>query len=271
MFCFFLFLFFFFFVRATSPDRKPSLFVFSCFFVWYFVLSSPFLSLSLIKNPVCFPKKGTFFVYFWLFPFLSPWRFLASPFSTFFFSASLFLFSFFLPSCLSFLLSFGSLFLSLSFFLLLLCFCFMKKSNIKIFNSKAFVHQSFLIFVGFLSSFLIPIPFPYLYFFFLFYVLLFVQHQCFFKKSKFKTPIFGEEGVATQRVFFFMNLCFAKCQKLSFFLGGLFWGQYLVQVERVLKNANLDQIMTPQMFARSFFSKQMFWNPYFYSVLTNRV
>ena len=92
-----------------------------------------------------------------------------------------------------------------------------------------------------------------------------------------------------------MNLCFAKCEKLSF-LGGLFlaifWlffkkhyknrrfstffeaknykkngmfgsyylvqvgGYYLVQVDCVLKNANLDQIITSKIFARNFFSKK---------------
>ena len=93
---------------------------------------------------------------------------------------------------------------------------------------------------------------------------------------------------------FFMNLCFAKCEKLSFFFGiflAFFWlffkkhyknrhfstffeaknykkngifgsyylvqvgSYYLVQVDCVLKNANLDQIITSKIFARNFFSK----------------
>ena len=41
---------------------------------------------------------------------------------------------------------------------------------------------------------------------------------------------------------------------------------YLVQVGCVLKNANLNQIITSNFFARNFFSKKMCWNPYFYSV-----
>ena len=54
------------------------------------------------------------------------------------------------------------------------------------------------------------------------------------------------------------------------FEGSLFGpsrGQYLVQIGCVLKNANLDQIMTPECFARNFFFfKKKSWNPYFYSV-----
>ena len=88
-----------------------------------------------------------------------------------------------------------------------------------------------------------------------------------------------------------MNLCFAKCEKLSFFWGAFFGNflvvfqkkhnkigilahfskkkiskngifgsyylvqvgsYYLVQVDCVLKNANLDQIITSKIFARNF-------------------
>ena len=36
-------------------------------------------------------------------------------------------------------------------------------------------------------------------------------------------------------------------------LSGPSRGQYLVQVGRVKKNANLDQVMTPEIFARNYF------------------
>ena len=102
---------------------------------------------------------------------------------------------------------------------------------------------------------------------------------------------------------FFMNLCFAKCEKLSFFFLAIFlaffWlffkkryknrhfstffeannykkngifgsyylvqvgSYYLVQVDCVLKNANLDQIITSKIFARNFFSKKKGLKPLF--------
>ena len=113
-----------------------------------------------------------------------------------------------------------------------------------------------------------------------------VQHKVFGFKTK-KTPIFGQEGVATK--LFFINLGFAKCGKLSSFFGPFFWqilvdvsksyeigvsahfkakkendhfwwllsgpskGYYLVQVKLGVQNkANLDQITTINFFARKF-------------------
>ena len=53
------------------------------------------------------------------------------------------------------------------------------------------------------------------------------------KQTTLKTHIIGQEGVATKRLFFIFNLCFAKCEKLSFF-GGAFLGQILVDVQKTL-------------------------------------
>ena len=75
-------------------------------------------------------------------------------FQFFFLCLSLLLVLFSFPSCLSFLLSFASLFLSLSF---LFFSVFFMKNNIKISNYKVFLHQYFLFF-GFLSSSLFEIP-----------------------------------------------------------------------------------------------------------------
>ena len=133
----FSFLFFFggFKGQVRWPEGPPHLALnppYLFFFVWFFVSCVFFLVFN--QKPCFFPLKRALFCFFLsvsLGPCLSPWPFLASPFSTFFFSASLFLSSFFLPSCLSFLLSFGSSFLSLAFFLFLLCFCFMKRATSK--------------------------------------------------------------------------------------------------------------------------------------------
>ena len=47
-----------------------------------------------------------------------------------------------------------------------------------------------------------------------------------FKKTQVeKHQFLVKRGVATKR-FFFMNLCFAKCEKLSFFLGATFWANF---------------------------------------------
>ena len=105
---------------------------------------------------------------------------------------------------------------------------------------------------------------------------------------------------------FFMNLCFAKCEKLSFFFwhffgcfskntikigilahfskqkitkkNGIFGSYYLVQVgsyylvqvDCVFKNANLDQIITSKIFARNFFPKKRAETPIFIVFFGNR-
>ena len=90
--------------RATSLGPKPSLFI--CFFFFVFFVAFCFLFGSfpffvLIElNPV-FPLKGAFFGLFSVFLFLPPLTFFGLPLFCFFFSVSLFLLSFFLPSYLS--------------------------------------------------------------------------------------------------------------------------------------------------------------------------
>ena len=167
-----------------------------------------------------------------MFLFLSPLTFFGLP---------LFLFLFL---CLSLSLVFLSSFLS--FFLLSFCFLFLSLFHFSFFF--AFVswkeqHETFqlqLIFFseicslsfGFLSCFFFPIPFSYLCFF-LILSYVFVQHQCFWfqKKQSWKTPIFGQKGSCNKTVVF-MNLCFGKCEKLSFFLP--IFCQILVDVQKTL-------------------------------------
>ena len=58
-----------------------------------------------------------------------------------------------------------------------------------------------------------------------------------FKKHKLKNTIFWSRGGLQQNVLFFMNLCFAKCEKLSFFLFFLaIFGQILVDVQKHYKH-----------------------------------
>ena len=123
--------------------------------------------------------------------------------------------------------------------------------------------------------------------------MFFVQHQCFwFQKTKFRNTNFCSKGELQQNGFF-MNLCFGKCEKLSFFIAHFFffakfwlmfkkhyknryfstflktkkqkmhfevllWPSrcyHLGQVDCNLKMANLAQIRTPQICARNFFKK----------------
>ena len=60
-----------------------------------------------------------------------------------------------------------------------------------------------------------------------------VQHECFWFQNKQlkKHKFLVKRGVATER--FFINLCSAKCEKLSFW-GGPFLGQILVVVQKAL-------------------------------------
>ena len=169
--------------RATSLGPKPSLFLVFCF-----VFVFPF---AFIEKPVFPLRKGKFevslcfssaFVYVPLFHFL-------------FLCLSLILF-FLLPSCL-YLLSFGSMLLSLSLLFFLLCFCFMKRTTSTYSLSNSFSYH--------------------------FFSDLSCASCSTFKKDKLRAHIFGQEGVSTKRVLF--NLCFAKCEKLSFF-GGYFLGKF---------------------------------------------
>ena len=99
----------------------------------------------LIQKGSFSPKTGHFCLYFSVSLCFSLAFSLASPFLIFSFSVSLLLFSFFLPSCLSFC------------FLLVPCFClflyfsfvlaFHEKNNIKIFYYIDILHQSFLLFL----------------------------------------------------------------------------------------------------------------------------
>ena len=154
---------------------------------------------------------------------------MASPFFSLSFSVSLLLLSFFLPSCLYFLLSFGSLFLSLSFFFCLLCFCFMKRTASKDSIAISFFHPSFLFF-GFLSCFSFQIPFPDLCFFTDFKLCFLFNMNVFgFKTNNLKThthTFLVKRGVATKR-FFCYELVFCKMSKVIVFLWGpilgIFW------------------------------------------------
>ena len=232
--------------------------------------------------------------------FLPPLTFLASPFSVSL-SLSLFFALVFLSSFLSFF--FGFLFVS--------CFClFFHCSFFFAFVSSIEQHEhiklQFLLFInmffffGCLSCFLFEISFLIFVFSrfelcFLFNIIVFG-----FKKPKLKNTNFWSKG-GLQHNGFFMNLCFAKCEKLSFlvFFFGKFWVAfkkhyksrhfstffnakiykrkgifecyylvhvdcyYLVQVGCVLKNANLDQIITFKLLARNFFFKKKGLKPLF--------
>ena len=225
--------------RATSLGPNPP-YLFFCFcfvfgFLFVFFVAFCFLFGSFLcflqKNPVFPPTKGIFGL-FSVFLFLPPLTFLASPFSA---SLSLSLFC----SCLSFFLL---VFLFLAFFLFLLClffhcsffFAFVswieQHENIKL---QFLFHQYGLLFFWFpvlfslwnlsLSSLC----------FFLILSYVFVQHHCFLvsKNPSWKTPIWVKRGL--QHNGFFMNLCFAKCGRLSF-LGGAFFGKFWLFFKKTL-------------------------------------
>ena len=88
-------------------------------------------------------------------------------------------------------------------------------------------------FFGFLSCFLFEISFSYLSFFPDFELCLLFNIIVFgFKNPSSKTPIFGQKG-GCNITGFFMNLCSAKCEKLSFFWG-LFFGKFLAAFQKTL-------------------------------------
>ena len=136
-----------------------------------------FLSLFLIET-LFSPLKRAFFVYFQCFSLFS-----------------LLLLSFFLPSCLSFLLSLCFLFLSFFHFSFFFCFMQRKHEHIKL-QLLCFIN---LFFFGFLS-FLFEIPFSYFSDFKLcssFNIIVFGFKQTQVEKHQFLV----KRGVATKRCF----------------------------------------------------------------------
>ena len=142
---------------------------------------------------------------------------MASPFFTFSFSVSLFFFSYFLPSCLSFLLSFCFLFLSFFSFFFLVCFCFMKTQhqNIKLqsFSSSILSHFCWFPLFFFLAN---SLSLSLLFFLILSFV--FCSTSVFgFKECKFKKHIFQKKGV--QHNVFLSTCVLQNVKSYRFFLG----------------------------------------------------
>ena len=197
--------------RATSLGPKPSLFVF-CF---------------LIQKNLVFPlEKGIFSFSLSLF-----WPPSFSVSLSLSLSPSLSFLLFFLSSFLSFFFAFFWFLGFVSFFLFLSSLLFFhERNNNKIFNCKFFsssISSLFLI----SCLFLFQVPFSYVcYFLILSYVLCSTSKVFGFKTKNLKKINFWSKGGLQQNGFFF-NLCFAKCQKLSFF-----WVPFLCKFWVMFKN-----------------------------------
>ena len=210
---------------------SPPYLLFFCFFL-VCLCSFPFFALY-YKKTCFFPlEKGIFGLFLSVSLCSSLAFFLASPFFNFSFSVYLFfLFSFF-PSFLSFFFAFFCFLVFVSFFpFLSSLLLFHEKSNIRKIDVQCF---SSSIFFDFLSSFLFEIPFSSLCFF-ADLKLCFCSPSLFLvsKNQVEKHHFLVKRGVATKR-FFFMNLCFAKCDKLSFFWGH-FWGKFWLMFKKHYK------------------------------------
>ena len=155
-----------------------------------------------------------------------------------------FLFSLFWPPPFSISLSLSLACSFLYFFLLVFLFCFLLVPCFCLFLCFsvffAFVswkeHQNIQLqsfFINPFSSFWFPVLFSLWNPFFLSllhpdFKLCFCSTSMFLVVKTQKTPIFGQEG-GCNKTFFFMSLCFAKCDKLSF------WGPFLGKFWLMLK------------------------------------
>ena len=224
-----LFVCLFFFGELKGQVRWPYGFFLALSFMFFSFF--PVLCFLSEKKPV-FPLKKGHFCLFLSVSLCFSWAFFGLPLVKFLFLClSLLFFSFFLPSCLSFLLSFGSFFFSLSFFFCLLCFCFMKSSNIKIFNCKVFssILCLFLVFclVFSLKSFFL------IFVFLLIFSYVFCSTSMFLvsKNTSWKTPIFGQKG-GCNKTFFLITCVLQNVKSYRFFCP--FLGQILVDVQKTL-------------------------------------
>ena len=168
---------------------------------------SPFF--AFIEKPV-FPLKRTFLFIFECLPLFLLSLFWPPPFSlSLSLSLSFYFISSFLSSFFAFFWFLACLFLSFCFFF---AFVSWKEQHQNIQLKSFFVHQSFLLFVGFLSSFFFQMSFPYLcrfFFFFFFLILSFVSCSASmfsFKEGKLKKKnthtIFWSRGGLQHNVFF---------------------------------------------------------------------
>ena len=288
---------------ALNP---PYLFLLVCLFFLlvsfaFFLVVFSFLSLLLSEKPVFPLKKGIFCLFLSVSLCFSSAFFGLPLVQVLFLCLSLVLF--FLSSFLSFFFCFllvpsFSLFLSFSVFF---GFVSWKANNIKRFNCKVFFHQS-CVFFWFPVLFSLSNPFFLSLFFSWYSVMFFCSTSMFLvsKNTSWKTPNFGQKGSCNKTVFY--NLCFAKCEKLSFFwplfgkflvdvkkhyrigmsahfqskkrkkkkkdhfeglLSGPSKGYYLGQACCNIKMANLAQIITLQIFVHTFFQTKKVPKPLF--------
>ena len=196
----------------------------------------PFLSLLLIEKKTV-PLETCIFGLFLSVSFCLSLAFIWPPLFNFSFLSlslsislsllfSFFFFSFLLFSSLCFHYSFlffvlfCFLVLVFSFRFLYFCFCFMKKTTSKYSITKFF----FMNYLG-VACRVFSLKSLVIFVFVLILSCVFVQHQCiWFQKTQVqKHQFLVKRGVATKR--FLMNLCFAKCEKLSFF-GGHFLANF---------------------------------------------
>ena len=183
------------------------------------------------KNPVS-PRKGHFLFIFGCLP--------------------LFLLSLFWPPPFSISLSLSLSCSILSFFLLVFLFCFLSVPSFSLFLSFSFFfafvslkeqHQNIKLqfFPEIFSVFwfpvllFFPIPFSYLCFFLILSYVFCSTSMFLASKNKVeKHQFLVKRGVVTKR-FFFMNLCFAKCEKLSFFSAHFFAQFWLMFKKNIVK------------------------------------
>ena len=170
-----------------------------------------------------------------MFLFLPPLTFFGLPLFCFSFSVSLFLLSFFLPSCLS----------SLAFFLFISCFClFFHCSFFFAFVSWIEQHEkincNFLVFNECVLFIWFPVLFSLWNLFFLSFFLpdfelclLFNIIVFGFKKPKFKNTNFWSKG-GLQHNGVFLSTCVLQNVKSYRFLGGAFFGQFLAAFHKTL-------------------------------------
>ena len=195
-----------------------------------------------------------------MFPFLSPLTFFGLPlFHFLFLCLSILLLSFFIPSCLSFLAFFFFL-VFVSFFCSIFCaFVSWKEQHENIKLEFLFFIKMFS-FLGFLSCFLFEISFPYLCFFpdfelcFLFNIIVFG-----FKNPSWKHTFFQKKGGCNITGFFFMNLCFAKCEKLSFFFG-IFLAIFWLFFKKHYKNRHFSTFSKAKKYKKMAFLEVIIWS-----------
>ena len=193
-----------------------------------------------------------------MFLFLSPLTFFGLPLFLFLFLC-LSVVLFFFPSFLSLFFAFFLFLVFVSFFPFLSSLLLFHEKKTSKYSIAIFFLKYFLFLLVSCLAFLFQIPFSYLCFFLILsYVFCSTSMFFSFKRTNWKAQKKQKKKQLQQNGFFFMNLCFAKCQKLSFFFAS-FFAKFWLMFKKHYKNRYFSKFLKAKKTKKNAFWGVIIW------------